>query len=181
MRQTDDLTPTLYEELRKLAIARLAKERPDHTLQPTELVAEVVVRLSTARAEKQDGWNSRGHYFGAAARSMRQVLIDYAKRRSAAKRPQEKDRVVGLVTLPNYRKSKPLSIEEILALEQVLSEFEAEYPREANIVSLRYFAGLEVQEIADALGTSKRRVERDWTFAKGWLRRRLSDHGGPGD
>lgn len=174
MRQADDLTPTLYKELRKLANVRLAREKPGHTLQPTDLVHEVVLRLSRANAENQDGWKSRGHYFGAAARAMRQVLIDYARRRSAARRPQAKDQVVGLITLPDHRNGEGLSAEEFLALNQALENLEAEYPHEAEIVQLRYFAGLGVQEIADAIGVNKRQIERDWTFARSWLRRQLS-------
>jgi RNA polymerase sigma factor (TIGR02999 family) len=159
----EQLLPLVYDELRKLASAKLARERPGQTLQPTVLVHEAYVRLVDKAKPQQ--WNGRGHFFGAAAEAMRRILIENARRKHSRKRAGVRENVDidGLA-------ATPLSLHtDLLALDEALTEFEQKFPDKAKLVKLRYFAGLTVPEAAQALGVSVRTAERDWTYAKAWL------------
>jgi RNA polymerase sigma factor (TIGR02999 family) len=159
----EQLLPLVYDELRKLAAAKLAREKPGQTLQPTVLVHEAYVRL-VDKAQPQQ-WNGRGHFFGAAAEAMRRILIENARRKQSRKRAgvRENVDVDELAATPLSRHT------DLLALDEALTEFEQKFPDKSKLVKLRYFAGLTVPEAAQALGVSIRTAERDWTYAKAWL------------
>ncbi|WP_020468669.1 ECF-type sigma factor [Zavarzinella formosa] len=159
------LLPLVYDELRRLAAARLAAEPSGNTLQPTALVHEAYLRL--VGASGGDQWDHRGHFFAAAAEAMRRILIDDARRKAAerhggAMRRQELDADVSPVPEPN---------EDLLALDEALNRLEVEDPLKANLVKLRYFAGLSLAEAAAALDLPERTAGRHWAFARAWLRR----------
>lgn len=165
-----DLLPLVYEELRKLAAARMAGAAPGQTLQATALVHEAYVRLVGGSAESgpgDPGWNSRGHFFGAAAQAMRNVLVDHARRRGAVKRGggQKKG------TLEENAVGFESSAEQVLELDELVKRLEAEDPRKAEIVTMKFFVGMTNAEIAAAMGVTERTVERDWRFARAWLRK----------
>jgi RNA polymerase sigma factor (TIGR02999 family) len=162
----DQLLPLVYEELRRLARSRLAKESPGQTLQATELVHEAFLRLvGTA----DPGWESRAHFFGAAARAMRQILIDRARRKAAQKYGGDQQRASAddsdIVI-------QPPSV-DLLALDEALGKLEARDPRKARIVELRYFAGFNEEETAEVLGVTSRTIQREWRFIRTWLHREL--------
>jgi RNA polymerase sigma factor (TIGR02999 family) len=159
----EQLLPLVYDELRKLASAKLARERPGQTLQPTVLVHEAYVRLVDKAKPQQ--WNGRGHFFGAAAEAMRRILIENARRKHSRKRAgvREHINIDELAATPLCRHT------DLLALDEALTKFENRFPDKAKLVKLRYFAGLTVPEAAQALGVSVRTAERDWTYAKAWL------------
>ena len=162
-----DLLPLIYEELRKLAAARMAAEAPDHTLQPTALVHEAYLRLVGKDAGQP--WNSRGHFFAAAAEAMRRILVESARRKLTDRAGGRLERVA----LPDdLAASTPP--EELLALDEALIEFERHDPDAARLVKLRYFAGLSHQEAAAALGLSRRAADRLWALARAWLYRHIS-------
>ncbi|HVK07372.1 MAG TPA: ECF-type sigma factor [Gemmataceae bacterium] len=166
-----DLLPLVYTELRKLAAARLAGESPSHTLQPTALVHEAYLRLvGPADAAR---WDGRGHFFAAAAEAMRRILVEAARRRSAQKRGGERGREA--IELEGL--AAPGQAAELLAVSEALDGLAAVDPQAAEVVKLRYFAGLTVDEAAAALGTSTRTAERLWVYARTWLRRAIE---GPG-
>ena len=173
MQDGDELFQAIYKELRKLANVYLARDN-QKTLQPTDLVHEVYVRLAISKNQREEGWSDRAYFFGAAVRAMRQTLVDLARKRNAIRHGAGLERLDGLVTIPDLRGQQGLSVSEILTLHSALERFEASYPQEAEIVQLRYFAGLTVSEIAELRGVNKRTVERDWTFAKAWMRRALT-------
>ena len=156
----------VYEELRSMAAALMRAERRGHTLQPTALVHEAYVRLVDSSAVPPA---NRAHFFGIAARAMRQVLVDHARRRNAAKRGGGIERV----TLTEDVAGAPDRSLEILELEEVLQRFAALDPRAARVVELRVFAGLSHQETAEALGVSARTAESDWAMGRMWLSREL--------
>ena len=163
----DRLLPLVYDELRKLASIRMANEAADHTLQATALVHEAYVRI--VDAPQTQNWNSRGHFFAAAAEAMRRILVDHARRKQAHKRtgtpPQDAiATIVGDV---------PLSLDEMLDFDESLAKLEQQDPQAAGIVKLRVFAGLSVEEAAASLGVPTRSAYRDWSFAKAWLFREL--------
>jgi len=164
----DELLPELYEELRRLAQRLFANERDGHTLQPTALVHEVFLQL-TARAELQA--ESREHLLALAARSMRRILVDSARRRGAAKRGGGRLRV----TLSGALAGNAPDEVDVLTLDELLHDFAEHYPRHAKIVELRFFGGLEVKETAQALGVSASTVMADWRFARAWLAQALGD------
>lgn len=173
----DEHLLAVYAELRKLARARLSRAgRSPVTLQTTALVHEAYVRLSKNR--DQGAWNSRAHFFGAAAQAMRDILVEYARKRGARKHGGDLVRVDITVDLADGE--HVLTPEELLTLERVLQEMQAAHPRKAELVLLRYFAGLSVEEIAGVWEVSTRTVEREWRFARAWLKTRLADHGGDG-
>lgn len=155
----------IYRELRRLAAASLRNERPGHTLQPSALVNEAYLRLSTT-----EGWSSRGHFFSAAARLMRQILIDYARARRADKRGG------GVVCsgIPDEIGTLPYDPAEILRIHTALERLEALSERQARVVEMRFFAGLSVEETAEALDVSPKTVKRDWAVARAWLQRELA-------
>lgn len=152
---------TAYQELRALARARLRRERADHTLQPTELVHEAYLRLLQAPT----GWESRAHFFGAAAQAMRRILVDHARRRAAEKRGGAARRV----TLGELTVGAPEPDVDVLALDEALTALAAEDARLGRLVHLRYFAGFSIADTAEALGVSPATVKRDWAYARAWL------------
>jgi RNA polymerase sigma factor (TIGR02999 family) len=156
------LFEVLYAELRRQAARYMRGERRGHTLQPSGLVHEAYLRLQGSPGLE---WHDRTHFFAIAARVMRQVLVDHARRRKAAKREG------CLVSLDDAdAQAAPL---EVLDLEEALKELTALDPRQARVVELRFFGGLDVEETADALGLSARTVKREWQTARAWLQRRL--------
>ena len=169
----DDLLPIVYEELRKLARTRLAREAPGQTLQPTALVHEAYLRLV---GEEDPQWANRGHFFAAAAEAMRRILIERARRYATDKHGAGQVRV----TLAESLAGTARDADELLALDQALTRLESNDPEMASVVKLRYFAGLEVDETAKALSTSTRSVNRLWTAARAWLARELSTGVTPG-
>lgn len=162
----DELLPLVYEELRKLARARLSREDLGHTLQPTELVHEAYIRL----VGKTDiEWNGRSHFFGAAAEAMRRILIDHARRRQTRKHGGDRRRVA----LTDNVVSPDDDDEKLFRLDAALVQFESYDPQKAKLVKLRYFAGLTNKEAARALDISTATADRHWVFAKAWLQRQM--------
>jgi len=162
----DRLMPLVYGELRRLARHYLRRERPDHTLQPTALVHEAYLRLVDQRGVT---WQNRAHFFGVAAQAMRRILVDHARRHHAAKRggPAFKVWLDDVVIAAKERS------DDLLALDDALNRLAAMDPRQGQIVELRLFSGLTVEETAEALGISPATVKREWTSAKAWLTREL--------
>lgn len=162
----DRLTPTIYAELRSLARGYMRREAPGHTLQPTALVNEACLRLLGSNPEAVD----RAHFVALAARTMRQVLVDHARRKRAAKRIAPEDRVelaTGLVPAAE-------AAIDVLALDDALNRLAEVAPRAARLVEIRYFGGLGTAEAAGALGVSRATADRDWRAARAWLRRALA-------
>lgn len=163
-----DLLPLVYAELRRLASHKMKMEKPGQTLQPTALVHEAYLRLVGDDAVK---WDSRSHFFAAAAEAMRRILIENARRRKSLKRGgdmsgQEISEVDVVVDFDN--------LDEMLDLDAALTKLAAHEPALAKLVELRYFAGLTVEEAAQALGLSSRTVKRNWAYARAWLGRELN-------
>ena len=165
-----ELLPLVYEELRKLAARRIANESPGQTLQPTALVHEAYLRL--VDVEEARRWDGRGHFFAAAAEAMRRILVERARRRAAAKHGRGLQRIDLDHLLPATGDDD--RADQLLALDEALAEFERHDPRSAELVKLRYFAGLSHQEAAEALGIGRRAADRLWALAKAWLYQRLS-------
>jgi RNA polymerase sigma factor (TIGR02999 family) len=165
------LLPLVYDELRKLAAARMAAENPGNTLSATALVHEAYLRLVAPANEKQ--WDHRGHFFAAAAEAMRRILVDRARRKAAAKRGGEHARI----DLDPDLAAAPEVHEDLLALDAALDQLAVEYPQHAEVVKLRYFAGLTLPDAATALGISERTAGRHWAFARAWLRRAVEGGG----
>jgi RNA polymerase sigma factor (TIGR02999 family) len=164
-----DLLPLVYDELRKLAAARMAGESPEHTLQPTALVHEAYLRL-VGRGDDQR-WDGRGHFFAAAAEAMRRILIESARRKHGPQRGGDFTRR----DLDPDQPSPPDSSPRLLALDEALDRLATIEPRAAEVVKLRYFAGLTVAEAAAALGISSRTADADWAYARAWLVTALGD------
>ena len=164
-----ELLPLVYQELRKLAAARLTGERTAPSLQPTVLVHDAFLRL--VAKDQQDQWNSRGHFFAAAAEAMRRILIERARRRQTLKHGANRERISldGLSAKP----SSDADSVDLLALDEALSEFEQHWPEKCRLVKLRYFAGLTIAEAAQAMNISDSTADRYWRFAKAWLYSRL--------
>ncbi len=162
----DRLLPIVYDELRRMAGARLQNERPDHTLSPTALVHEAYLRL----AQGQITFEGRHHFFAVAARAMRHILVDHARRRKAGKRGGQYR-----VTLdPEVADPGPTDPDEVLDVDRALDRLATIDPRQAELVELRYFVGLSIEETATAQGTSPATVKRDWLLARAWLARELA-------
>jgi RNA polymerase sigma factor (TIGR02999 family) len=168
------LLPLVYDELRKLAAQKLAREKPGQTLQATALVHEAYLRLvagqGSKRAEKQQ-WDDRGHFFAAAAEAMRRILVEKARRKrrirhGGGRRQQPLENNEPAIACP-------ADALDLLALDEVLTRFEAASPRKARLVKLRYFAGLTLPEAAEMLGVARSTAEADWTYAKAWLKREI--------
>lgn len=182
-RAAEELLPLVYDELRRLAKQKLAREAPGQTLQPTALVHEVYLRLVGNDGERgrvsapsdsaahSPGFQNRGYFFAAAAEAMRRILVDHARRKQAikhggARRQQDVD--LDLLPLPEPR-------EDILALDDALDRLAAVDPRKAELVKLRYFVGMTMEEAAQTLGVSLSSAEKYWTYAKAWLYRAMRD------
>ncbi|HEY1375329.1 MAG TPA: ECF-type sigma factor [Gemmataceae bacterium] len=168
-RAAAELLPLLYDELRKLAAARLADEPPGQTLQPTALVHEAYLRL--VGGSQPDDWNGRGHFFAAAAEAMRRILVEKARRKRRLrhggdrhKQPLDGD---GPAAEP------AADAVDLLALDDALDRLAAAFPRRAALVQMRYFAGLTLPDVAGVLGISQSTAEADWTYAKAWLKRTM--------
>ena len=168
----EQLLPLIYEELRKLAAARLAQENPGQTLQATALVHDAYIRL--VDVEKVQHWDSRGHFFSAAAEAMRRILIDQARRKKSKRRNVEGIRVgfddVGSLTISNES-----STVDLLALNDALDQLAAVDQVKAELVKLRYFAGLSLDDAAQSLGISRATAKRYWVYARSWLFRKIEN------
>jgi RNA polymerase sigma factor (TIGR02999 family) len=160
------LADRIYGELRRIAASHMRHERRDHTLQTTALVNEAYLRL--IRGGEMD-WQGRAHFFASASTIMRHILVDYARQRAAAKRPDGNFRV----ELHDLHAGKNPGIDQILILDEALSRLAEMDPRQARLVEMRYFAGLNEEEIAAAMGISVRTVKRDWRSARAWLQAQL--------
>lgn len=161
------LLQSVYEELKRIAAAQFRGEQPDHTLQPTALVHEAYIRLL---GQRELDWRDRAHFFGLAATMIRRVLLDYARARGAAKRRAEPS----VVTTLSARGGPDL---ELLDLDRALVAFAELYPRQTRVVELRYFADLDIEDIAEFLDVSPATVKRDWQFARAWLRAEIEAGG----
>ncbi len=167
----DRLTPLVYTELQQLARRQLRRERNDHTLDTSGLVHEAFLRLVD---QSRVQWRERAQFFAVAARIMRRVLIDHARRRHAARRDARLRVTVTDVETPNQPRD-----EDLIALDEALTRLAKLDPRQTQLVELRYFAGMTVPEAAEALGISPATVKREWTVARAWLRRELSARAAP--
>jgi RNA polymerase sigma factor (TIGR02999 family) len=165
----DKLLPLVYDESRKLASAKLAREKPGQTLQATALVHEAYLRL--VDVEKVQHWDSRRHFFAAAAKAMRRILIERARQKQSLKGGGDRQRVPLESVEPAVL---PLACDDLLALEEALQKLERKDPRKAELVKLRFFAGLTMAQAAQALAVSTSTAENDWTYARSWLRLEMS-------
>jgi RNA polymerase sigma factor (TIGR02999 family) len=170
----EHLLPLVYQELRRLAAQKLAQEKPGHTLQATALVHEVYLRL-VAGANVQE-WNSRGHFFAAAAEAMRRILVESARRKGRRKRGGDRQRLAIEVCEPAIAGPDI----DILAVDEALSQLAIAHPEKAELVKLRYFAGLTLADAAGALGISTATADRHWRYARAWLARALRPGSAPG-
>jgi len=162
------LVPLIYEELRRIAGAQMRRERPGHTLQATAVVHEAYMRLA---GEQDVPWQNRAHFFAIAAKTMRQVLLDYARQRHAGKRGGEGVQKVEIDVELLIGANR---IEDIVALDEVVTRLSKLDPQQGRIVELRFFAGLNVEETAEVMGISDTTVKREWRSAKAWLHRELA-------
>jgi RNA polymerase sigma factor (TIGR02999 family) len=163
----DELLPLIYHELKRLAAAKMAQESPDHTLQATALVHEAYLRL--VDVEKAQKWDSRGHFFAAAAEAMRRILIDGARRKKSLRRGGNLQRQPA--DLDDMPQADPA--DDLLSIDEALRKLEREKPLVGKLVELRYFAGLTLEESAAFLGVSPRTADSYWAYARGWLHREL--------
>ena len=170
-RAVDELLPLVYDELRALAARLLRDERRDHTLQPTAVVHEAYLRL--VGVEEVD-WTDRAHFFRAAARSMRRILVDHARKRCSAKRGGAPRRISIQIDDIADRRAQQINV---LDLDEALCTLAKEYPPKAQVVELRSFGGLTTEETARAMDVTTRTVERHWRFARAWLYRALRPDG----
>jgi RNA polymerase sigma factor (TIGR02999 family) len=164
-----DLLPFVYDELRRLAAAQMAREKPGQTLNATALVHEAYLRLVGPADEKR--WQNRGHFFAAAAEAMRHILVENARRKMRKKRGGERARV----ELDAVAPAAPALDEDLLDLDDALTRLAEADPAAAELVKLRYFAGLSIPQAAEALGIGARSADRLWAYARAWLRDALSD------
>ena len=172
-RASEQLLPLVYGELRQLAQQRLAREKPGQTLQATALVHEAYLRL--VDGQEAQGWDRRGHFFAAAAEAMRRILVENARRKAAERHGgrlerQDLDAIDIAALTPS---------EDLLALDEALAKLEAEDPVKAQLVKLRYFAGLTEEDAANVLGISRTTVQRHWRYTKVWLLRELGEAASP--
>jgi RNA polymerase sigma-70 factor (ECF subfamily) len=160
------LIPVVYAELRRLASRCLNRERRDHTLEPTALVHEAFLRMTN---EDQPLWQNRAHFFGVAARLMRQILVDYARRHRTRKRGGAQEKLT-LDAVFAFTQEKST---EVVMLDEALTRLSEQDERQARIVEMRFFGGLSIEEIAEVLEISPRTVKRDWTVARAWLYQKI--------
>ena len=165
----EQLLPLVYEELKKLAAAKMAAERSDHTLQATALVNEAYVRL--VDVERAPHWNGRGHFFGAAAEAMRRILVNHARDKATAKRGGNWNRV----SLEAIAISDGIRPDEMISLNDAFEQLADQDAEAAEIARLRIFAGMTIPEISEVTGTARRTVDRLWSFSRAWLRTQLTD------
>lgn len=164
----EQLLPLVYQDLRRLAASMLAQEPVGQTLQATALVHEAYVRLVTSTHDQP--WSHRGHYFAAAAEAMRRILVEKARRKLRVKHGGEHQRV----ELDDERLVCSVPPDQILAMDEALERFRVEEPEKAQLVKLRFFAGLTLEEAAEALGISRATASRHWTYARAWLHNAVS-------
>jgi len=165
----DRLLPLVYDELRRLAAQRLAQERPGQTLQATALVHEAYIRL--VDVERAQHWNSRAHFFAAAAEAMRRILVGNARRKQTEKRGGHMRRV----DLEASEIADQQRAEKLVAMDEALARLEERDPQKAQLVKLRFFAGLTIEEAASALDISTTTADRYWAYARAWLQREMAD------
>lgn len=165
---TDDLMPVIYSDLKRLATSKLANESSGHTLQPTALVHEAYMRLVGASS---DSWENRAHFFGAAAEAMRRILIDHARRKKRIKRGGNAKRVY----LTDISEIQPAESEQLLALDEALSELELLDKKKADLVKLKFFGGMKLSEAAKLLEIPPRTADRYWAYARAWLQRHVAE------
>jgi RNA polymerase sigma factor (TIGR02999 family) len=165
----EQLLPLVYQELRKLATQRLAQEKPGQTLQATSLVHEAYLRL--VDVAKAQSWNSRGHFFAAAAEAMRRILVEKARHKARWKRGGDLVRH----ELDEIDIAAPVKPEELLAIDQALDKLASSNAPAAQLVKLRYFAGFTIQESAEVLGISSRKANQIWAYARAWLLAEMGD------
>jgi RNA polymerase sigma factor (TIGR02999 family) len=163
----EQLLPLVYTELRSLAAARLSNEKPGQTLQPTALVHEAYIRL--VDVEQAQHWNSRGHFFSAAAEAMRRILVERARQKKSQKGGGEHRRV----NIDPAQLADPSNADKLLALDEALGRLEAADAAKAELVKLRYFAGMTNREAAEAMGISTTTADRYWSYARAWLQREM--------
>ena len=168
----DDLLPLVYDELRRLARARMAHLPPGNTLQPTALVHEAYACLV---GREDPGWDTRGHFFAAAAQAMRQVLVDQARRKKTLKRGGDRKRI----DLEDFNAPLACPVDDVLALDEALERLAGDDPRKAQVVTLRCFAGLSREETAAAMGLSLATIDREWRYIIARLHKELSERGRP--
>ena len=171
----EQLLPLVYDELRKLAAQKLAQEKPGQTLQATALVHEAYLRLVASGNPPQSAaparaWDSRGHFFAAAAEAMRRILVDSARRHRAQKRGGRYERI----DLPELAEQAKGERVDLLALDDALNKLEELHPQKAQVVRLRFFAGCTLEETAEMLGISRATAQRNWAYARAWLFGRLN-------
>ena len=172
-RAAGELLPAVYDELRRLAARRLSEERPGQTLQATALVHEAFLKVA---GQNEPRWESRAHFFAAAAEAMRQILIDAARRKRAARHGGEHQRIEMDDSLLQLARSAG-DADDLLALDEALTRFEAEDATRAKLVKLRFFAGLSIEEAAAAMGISRATAARHWEYARAWLRDAMGGDG----
>ena len=163
----EKLMPLVYDELRRLASNYLRRERAGHTLQPTALVNEAYLKLVDQRHAR---WQNRAHFFGISAQLMRRILVDHARQHQAAKRGGSQQQRLSITSAERVVKQPEI---DLLALNEALDELALIDPQQAQIVELKFFGGLSIEETAEVLGISHATVERDWQVARAWLRRQL--------
>ena len=159
---SERLLPLVYDELRRLAAIKMSREAQNQTLQPTALVHEAWLRLTT---DEEIGWQNRGHFFGAAAEAMRRILIERARRRSSLKHGGGQVRI----DIQELELADTTPDEKVLLINEALERLQAEDPEKARVVVMKFFGGLTNREVADSLNVTERTVERHWAYAKAWL------------
>ncbi len=168
------LWPLVYDELRRLAAQKLAAEKPGHTLQATSLVHEAYLRLVPDPGGEQSRWQCRAHFFGAAAEAMRRILVDQARRKQSVKRGGGRGRLP-LDEAATLAAPEGVTQEDLLALDEALRELEAEEPVKAQLVKLRFFAGISLEDAARMLDVSPATAKRYWVYARSWLYGKMHD------
>jgi len=165
---TEDLLPVIYDDLRRIALSKLSREVASHTLQPTALVHEAYMRLVGSNS---DSWENRAHFFGAAAEAMRRILIDHARKKKRLKRGGGAKRM----EFHEHMAIEQTEAEELLALDEALQELELLDKEKAELVKLKFFAGMSLKEAASILSIPPRTADRYWAYARAWLRRQISE------